>query len=393
MPLRRQTRLLLYCHNTVGLGHISRTVQIAAAAADREDCECRIITGCRFLHRLRLDPRVPIEELPPARVVEGFRLTSVDGEQGEDVMELRGRRIEQFTRSWSPDVFLADHAPLGLGGELVPTLTSARREGWPTRFVWGLRDIRTDPQHAVRTIRKPGNPAVREALGVYCGALAYSDKEWIDPFEVYKNWFLPERCEYVGVVARRPFPTVRPPVPTVVTLAGGGTRGAQLFQMVLKAASPLLESDDLKLRFVVGPFGSMDRLSVPEKLRDRVELLADCSTEEAIRDASLVVSRVGYNTAYTVIQTDVPIVFVPLPAPGQEQGYRARMLARLPDVSVIEEERPRAEEDLRVAIQRGLGSSPVVRELPFRIDGARGAADLLMEIADVKEKAVEASYC
>jgi predicted glycosyltransferase len=137
----------------------------------------------------------------------------------------------------------------------------------------------------------------------------------------------------------------------------------------------------------------MDRLSVPEKLRDRVELLADCSTEEAIRDASLVVSRVGYNTAYTVIQTDVPIVFVPLPAPGQEQGYRARMLARLPDVSVIEEERPRAEEDLRVAIQRGLGSSPVVRELPFRIDGARGAADLLMEIADVKEKAVEASYC
>lgn len=380
MSQRRKTRLLLYCHNAVGLGHIIRTTRIAAAAAEIDDCECRIITGCRFLRSIPLDPRVRAEELPAVRIADGSRIVSAEGDDAR-VLETRAERIEEFTRAWAPDVFLADHSPTGLGGELVRTLTAARREGWPTRFVWGLRDIQVAPQHAPHLIRRPANPALREALAAFCCAIGYSDKKWIDPFEAYKGWVLPPRLDYVGVVTRRPLPPSAPKSPTVVALSGGGHGGAQMFRLLLRAVLPFVESEGVGLRCVVGPFGSGEGLEVPEGLRDRVELLPESSTEEAVRDASLVVSRVGYNTAYTLVQTELPIVFVPLPAPGDEQGYRARLLTRLPNVSVVEQQSPGAEELLRAEVLRGLGSGRAARELPFSVDGARRAAEWLNALA------------
>lgn len=380
MSQQRKTRLLLYCHNAVGLGHIIRASQVAAALANKSNCECAIITGCSFLGRIPIDSRVQIEELPPVRLTRGARFTSVDNQDDGGVMDLRARRIEDFTQAYSPDVFLTDHAPLGLGGELVPTLTAARRQHWPTRFIWALRDIQVAPQHAARMARPPANPTLRAALEAYSGAIGYSDKDWIDPFEPYEKWFLPQRRDYVGVIAQRALPRLQSVSPTAVILSGGGTGGAQLFRLVLQAALPLFESTDVKLRFVVGPFGSKDKLDVPGQLRDRVELLSEASTQETIRDGSLIISRAGYNTAYTVIQTPLPLIFVPFAFPGDEQIYRARMMARLPNVAVIEEDWPNAVLQLRAAMQHGLGSVNVARELPFRTDGAERTADLLMTI-------------
>lgn len=383
MSQRRKTRLLLYCHNAVGLGHIIRTTRIAAAAAEPDDCECRVITGCRFLRSIPLDPRVRAEELPAVRIVEGGRIVPVEGDDAR-VMESRAERIEEFTRAWAPDVFLADHSPTGLAGELVRTLTAARREAWPTRFVWGLRDIQVAPQHASRMIRRPANPALREALAAFCCAIGYSDKQWIDPFEVYKDWLLPPRLDYVGVVTQRPLPPSEPKSPTVVALSGGGQGGADMFRLLLRAVLPLVETEGVGLRCVLGPFGTGEGLEVPGGLRDRVELLPESSAEEAVRDASLVVSRVGYNTAYTLVQTDLPLVFVPLPAPGDEQSYRAGVLARLPNISVVEEKSPGAEELLRAEVLRGLGSGRVERALPFRVDGARRTAEWLKALAETE---------
>lgn len=384
MPQRRKTRLLLYCHNAVGLGHIIRTTRIAAAAAEADDCECRIITGCRFLRSVPLDPRVRAEELPAVRIVEGGRIVPAEGDDSR-VMESRAERIEEFTRAWAPDVFLADHTPTGLGGELIRTLRAARREAWPTRFVWGLRDIQVAPQHAAHMIKRPANPALREALAAFSCAIGYSDREWIDPFEIYKDWgLLPPRLDYVGVVTRRPLPPSEPKSPTVVALSGGGQGGADMFRLLLRAVLPLVESEGVGLRCVLGPFGRGDGLEVPGGLRDRVELLPESSAEEAVRDASLVVSRVGYNTAYTLVQTDLPLVFVPLPAPGDEQGYRARMLTRLPNISVVEQNSPDAEQLLRAEVLRGLGSQRAARDLPFRVDGARRAAEWLNAPAGVE---------
>jgi predicted glycosyltransferase len=192
---------------------------------------------------------------------------------------------------------------------------------------------------------------------------------------------MPSRLDYVGVVARPPLPPVEADATTVVAMPGGGASGAQLFPLLVSALRPLLLSEGVRLRYVVGPYGSAAALDVPEELRGRIELVAEGSAEETVRDASLVVSRVGYNTSYSLVQTDLPLVFVPTPTPGDEQIYRAGKLTQLSNVSVVEETSPQAAELLRAAVRSGLAAGKAKRELPFRVDGARRAAAWLAALA------------
>ena len=393
MPQQPEIKVLLYCHNVTGLGHIVRSARIAEAAAARAGCECCVITGCRFLDRIRIDARVRLVALPPVRMTDGMRFAPVndgDGDGGGDIMEQRGRRIEEFAREWSPDVMLVDHNATGLGGELIPALLAARREGWPTRFVWGIRDIQVAPSPAARALSRPRNPRIRAALECYEGAIAYSDAGWVDTFESYRDYGLPPRRDYVGVVAGRPLPEIETDVPVVVGLTGGGAGGERLFRMLLEACMPLLKAGRARLRFLAGPFAPAEALREAAGVGGEVEVWPTGSVEEAVRDAALVVSRAGYNTAYTLAQTTLPLVFVPYPDPGAEQSYRAGLLARLPNISVVEEHSDGAAGLLAERIERGLGAPRVERELPFRVDGAERAAEWLTRLA-AEEVTFEAS--
>lgn len=381
MAERHKVRLLLYCHNVTGLGHIVRSSRVAAAAAARPDCECRIITGCRFLDRIAVDGRVGVEALPPVEMSDGVRFAPAGEHDGGDIMEERARRIEEFARSWSPDVMLVDHNATGLGGELIPTLLAARREGWPTRFVWGVRDIPAAPAPAGRAPRPPRNPQIRAALDTYGGAVAYSDAGWIETFEGFRDYGLPARRDYVGVVAARPLPPVESPVPVVFGMTGGGWDGARLFRLLLEACRPMGEAGRVRLRFLAGPFAAAEFLGEACAAADWVEVWPTGTAEEGARDAAVVVSRAGYNSAYTLAQTPLPLVFVPFPDPGGEQVYRASLLARLPNVSAVDERAEGAAALLARQVERGLGAGRAERSLPFRVDGAERAAEWLVNFA------------
>ena len=376
-----KTKLLLYCHNAVGLGHIMRTVQVAEALAEKPTVECTIITGCSYLQRIPINQKVRVEALPPVRRGPCMSFVTPEGEDGQARMDERGSRIEKFVRSYAPDVFLTDHAPFGLGGELVPMLTAARQEDWTTRFLWALRDIQFAPQHAASLGRPPANPTLKNAFAAYSGVLGYTDKDWLDPFEAYRSWLLPPQREYVGVVARIAPPRLTPEFPTIVCLSGGGAGAPQLFQLVLAAMRPLMHSNNLRLRFVAGPFGSADQIEVPNEFEEYIDLVAEASTDEAIRDASVVISRAGYNTSYALVQTELPLIFVPLPAPGDEQSYRAQKLARLLNVSAVDQTDPSVPELLRAALEQALNCEPSSRELPFRTDGAARTADFITALS------------
>jgi predicted glycosyltransferase len=394
MSQQPKIKMLLYCHNVTGLGHIVRSARIAGAAAARPGCECCVITGCRFLDRIRIDARVRVVALPPVQLTDGIRFAPVNDDGGGDgdgdIMEQRGRQIEEFAREWSPDVMLVDHNATGLGGELIPALLAARREGWPTRFVWGLRDIQVAPTVAARATGRPRNPRIRAALECYRGAIAYSDAGWVDTFASYRDYGLPPRREYVGVVAARPLPATETDVPVVVGLTGGGAGGERLFRMLLEACLPLLKAKRVRLRFLAGPFAPAEALKEAAGVCGEVEVWPTGSVEEAIQDAALVVSRAGYNTAYTLAQTSLPLVLVPYPDPGAEQSYRAGLLARLPNISVVEEQSHGAAALLAERIVRGLSAPRVARELPFRVDGAERAAEWLTRLA-AEEVTFEAS--
>jgi predicted glycosyltransferase len=374
-------RILFYCHNLFGLGHLARSQRIAEAALDRGGCECQIITGCRFLDQLRLDPRIGIQRLPPVQQDEAGRFIAVDPGM-QEVLRHRAGLIEAFCRQWRPHAVVVDHLPLGLGGELLQLLTAARREQWPTRFIWGI-----PYSEGATAAGRPRNPQLREAYARYDHLIAYTEEAWDDVVGAYRSVGLPARTDYAGIVAARPLPALRDGVPRLVGLSGGGKAGAELLRQVLDATRGLEEARDLTLRFVAGPIGSASELS--RVAGDRpIEVWPEASTERAIQDASVVVSRVGYNTAFTLVQSDLPVVLVPLQLEQGDQLQRAVRLARLPGVWLVDERQPDAKEALARAIREALrGPGSYSRTLPFRTDGAERASQLILLAAQEAQRA------
>ena len=186
----------------------------------------------------------------------------------------------------------------------------------------------------------------------------------------------------MGIIADRPLPPRPNDRPLIVALAGGGTGGAELFRLLLKAIQNKKQEQDARIRCVVGPFGRVEELAQAAELDERVEIWPEGGVEQAVADAAVIVARVGYNTAYHVIQTDRPLILVPLYNEGREQVYRAERLAELAGVWLVDEAGPAAVERLTEAVRAGLASGPAERELPFGLDGAKRAARWVVELVE-----------
>lgn len=370
-------RLVFYCHNVSGLGHIVRTGQVAAAAA-RAGGDCTLITGCRFIGSLEFDPAVALELLPPARLENGVTYVGCDPAlEGADIIELRASRILELVRRIEPDVVLVDHNPVGLGGELLPTLIAAAAERWATRFVWGIAYL----EGTAVGRRPPGNPRIREAIGHYHAAIAYSEPGDLPLLDDCPAWAIPSRAAYVGTVAAPPLPPLPREDGLAVVVAGGGSTALELWRDVIEARRLLPASERLRLRFVVGPMGDADRIAALAAGETDVDVRATSTVAEAVRDAHVVIARSGYNTAAALLRTALPIVFVPVTGISRDQVTRAARLAGRPGVWVVSHgdaaARPAA---IAEALRAARACDPVDRT-GAASDGAANAAAMVLTLA------------
>lgn len=371
-------RVLLYCHNVLGFGHIIRSMRIAAQLIGA--AEVRLITGCRFLDHIRVPKEVEVVMLPALRAEADGRLTAVAGGFLGSVLRKRGKVIAEQVRKWRPHVLLVDHNPFGLMGELVETLDTLGIEVLPTRLVWGIRDIWSSPEYLENMLEQFGGGAgaMSRRLQLYHSAIAYTDDTWLKTLEHYDRSLLPVRTASVGFVTE-PVAASRPSAgtPLVVVLSGGGEGADRLTSLVLDA----IRREPLRLRFVVGPFASANAVLAQAGNGTGIEVWPEGTVEDAIADASLIVSRTGYNTAYTVVQSDLPVTFVPLSGGNEEQSMRAARLAELDRVGTIDDRTANAADALRESILRGITAGARPRPLPFSTDGARHAAKWILDTA------------
>ncbi|NIR27875.1 MAG: hypothetical protein GWN84_00765 [Gammaproteobacteria bacterium] len=369
-------RLLFYCHNVYGLGHVVRSLRIAEAALETAPCETAVITGCRFLDAVPRDARIRVERLPAVTVGRGGGFQAAEPGVGGDVIAQRARAIRAFVEEWRPDVVLVDHHPFGLGGELVETLTAAAEGRLTARFVWGI----PYSEGGAYSLRRPGNPRLSRALHQYVLALGYTDPCWIDAFAGYRDYGLPPRCENVGFVIGR-LPAHRPPrLPRIVALCGGGAGAETFFRLLLAATETLDHTTRPRLRLVIGPFGDRGAVARLARGRSHVEIWPDGAAEAAMADGDMLVARAGYNTAFTAVASPLPVCFVPYRTVDEEQTNRARRLARLENVWVVAEDDADAPRALAAALGAGLRAGPAARDLPFWTDGAEVAARHLLSL-------------
>ena len=334
-------KILMYSHDSYGLGHLRRTLALAEAFVGAETgTSILILTGSTVSSAFRMSFGIDLVKLPSAvkvasRVYEPSRM-SIDF---ENLKNLRSSLIMSAVKSFDPDAFMVDKAPLGMKREVYPALEFLHAERSSTLTVLGLRDVMDDPARIRRNWREGRISSDIETF--YDIILVYGPREIYDPLPEYGlSDAVLRRCHYVGYVGRAHTSEETSDLEFepgyVLVTAGGGGDGFHLLKNYLESLrwpAPAFES-----LVVTGPM--MDDASkrkierLARGLRVRImEFRADM--ERLIRSAGAVVSMGGYNTTVELLVARKPVLIVPRVEPRVEQLIRAQHLADLGLVDMI----------------------------------------------------------
>ncbi len=334
-------RLLLYSHDTYGLGHLRRNLAIANhLLATVPGLQVVLMSGSPTARRFPLPRGLTLVSLPPVVKVGPEEYRGRDPRVDFAVVrQARAAIIADVARRFCPDVFLVDHAPHGMKGELLPALEALRNHSPATRIVLGLRDVLDDPTVVRQLWREQGVLDTLER--VYDRVVVYGSRDLLDVAAEYG--FPPavlDRTSYCGYICRpQAAPSVAGPSSDdrfVLGTAGGGGDGLDVLIATLRAAEALA----LPSLLITGPFMSNgDRCDLAAAVRasraGRMEEFV-AGLETLLPNAAAVVSMAGYNTLCEVIPSGVPAVVVPRVWPRREQAIRARLFADRGLVHVVE---------------------------------------------------------
>ena len=124
-------RILIYSHDSFGLGHLRRCRAIAHAIVDRyKGVSVLILSGSPIIGSFDYLPRVDFVRIPGVIKLHNGEYQSLGLHIALDqTMAMRAAIIRQTAESFRPDLFLVDKEPLGLNGEVAPTLRTHPRPG------------------------------------------------------------------------------------------------------------------------------------------------------------------------------------------------------------------------------------------------------------------------
>lgn len=343
-PARR--RVALYSHDTQGLGHIRRNINIAAALVRAEPTtDVLLITGTPEATMLPLPPSTEVLTLPALHKDRLGRYSArVLGASLEEVLALRSSLISAAVSGFAPEVFIVDKVARGVGGELDRPLAELRRAG-ATRTVLGLRDVLDAPAPTRRDWR--GARTTAAVRDFYDAVWIYGDPQIYDAVREYQ---LPDlvvdKATYTGYLAdagqdrlHARYPgSARLPDRTqefVLCTVGGGQDGVGLARAFLAADFPSGQHGIV----LTGPF-------MPAEERAQLRRWADrrgdatvhdfvSSAHEFIGRASAAVSMAGYNSVCELLSARCPTLLVPRVRPRSEQSIRAGRLHEAGLVDVL----------------------------------------------------------
>ncbi|WP_239113066.1 glycosyltransferase family protein [Halomicronema sp. CCY15110] len=347
-PQGKRSRIVLYSHDTMGLGHKRRNLLIAQALGSSDmPADILMISGMRDASDVPTPAGVDCLTLPAlCKREDGQYQSRRLGLEVEEIIGLRSQLIRTAVKSFQPDVLIVDNVPRGAMRELDPTLEYMRSQPH-SRCVLGLRDVLDTPEAVRRDWRRADNCAVLRH---------YYDAIWIygDPnlYDLRQEYGLPTdiaaKMQPLGYLDQRSRlhyirPSVRanldalnlPQDNLVVCSVGGGQDGAALAQAFAQATFP----EGMTGVLVTGPFMPPE---VQQTLFDQVSQNPQLRIVDYLEEPTLLLAQAsraiamgGYNTTCEILSFQKPALLVPRIAPRQEQWIRAERLHQQGLVDVL----------------------------------------------------------
>ncbi len=375
----RSKRVLLYSHDSFGLGHVSRCRTIANAIVEADQSvSVLILSGSPVVGSYEFRSGVDFVRIPGVVKIETGEYDSANLRMNvEHTLEMRTRIIRDTADIYRPDLFIVDKEPLGLRGEVGPALRLLKDRGTP--LVLGLRDVMDDPaQLAKEWERKNVVPALRDLYDeIWVYGLPQVNKP-LTGIDVPPS--VRHKMVYTGYLRRElplhgdvPHELEEIEGPFILVTPGGGGDGVELVDWVLAA----YETDPNIPYGAVIVFGPFMPATAREAFKERAARFPNIQTltftnnlGALMQSAAGVVAMGGYNTFCEILSFDKRAIIVPRTHPRLEQFIRARAARNIGLIEMLDPNRGRDPQAMATALrhlpQQGLPSDVVV---PGLLDG------------------------
>ena len=386
---RRKQRVLIYSHDSFGLGHLRRCRAIAHSLVDHDpDVSVLILSGSAIIGNYDFGARIDFVRLPGVIKLQDGEYSPLNLHMEiEEMVALRAAIIRQTAEAFAPDLFIVDKEPLGLRGEVGETLVMLKALG--SALVLGVRDILDEPAPlAAEWARKRAMPALET---LYDELWVYGLQQIYDPL---RDLGAPEavlrKVIYTGYLRRLLPPGIPQPAafdgrPYILVTAGGGGDGSAMIDWVLRAYEN--DPDLPHPAFIVfGPFLDLDQRAAfaarIARLSNVDGISFNAHPEGLIANALGVVAMGGYNTFCEILSFDKRAVIVPRMEPRLEQHIRALRAMELGLAQMLSDKDDRDWRLMATALrhlpQQGLPSAVVVPGLLDGLDNVNRLADRVL---------------
>ena len=376
---RDHKRVLIYSHDSFGLGHLRRCRAIAHSLVEADSSvSVLILSGSPIIGSFDFRSRVDFVRVPGVIKLRNGEYVSLNLHIDlEETLAMRSSIIRHTADIFDPDLLIVDKEPLGLRGEVRETLDLLQRRG--TALILGLRDVMDDPEALESEWeRKQAVPALAE----------YYDEIWV--------YGLPQICDplaglavprgvrrrmtYTGYLRRYAVePQVTPEIldilrsEFVLVTPGGGGDGEALIDLVLSA----YEYDralPLPALLVFGPFMLPEQRAEfanrASQLPNVRAITFNARLESLMARAAGVVAMGGYNTFCEILSFDKRALIVPRTAPRLEQYIRSRRAAELGLLTMLSEQEGRDPRVMATALRHLTEQAPPATVvIPGLLDG------------------------
>ncbi|KKX25742.1 glycosyltransferase family protein [Rhizobium sp. LC145] len=380
----KDARILMYSHDTFGLGHLRRCRTIAHALVDGfDEANVLIMSGATIAGAFDYRARVDFVKIPSVIKLRNGDYTSMNGDVSfQDTLKMRESIIRHTAETFEPDIFIVDKEPLGLRREVEDTLIYLKTRG--TRLVLGLRDV-MDAPHLLKS-EWERNDVIRKVDQLYDEIWVYGPPDFYDPLiglDVPST--LRAKMSFVGFLQRQaskePRADIRERDDYVLVTTGGGGDGSELIRDIINAyqADPALTQRAL---VVLGPYMPSDQRQHFRQEGEQIPWLEiiefDNRMEDLIAGARAVVAMGGYNTYCEILSFDKPALIIPRTLPRKEQLIRAMRASELGLIDMLHPDHAidgvRLADSLKKLLER---APPSVTAPDMRLDGLSNICDIV----------------
>jgi len=356
-------RILVYTHNSIGLGHAFRTLAVITGIKQwRPDIDFLVMSGTSIpqiffkegvevikLPSVRLD--IDHEDSPMySRYLSGFEL--------ESIFDFRQRLIMATFDFFQPDVLVIEHNMTGQMSELIPLLMKKwMRKGGPVDFA--VVHICRGIMKWVPLLRIPYQNPRHRSESINIGALydfmyVLEDREVIDINKAFlgNDPDLEKKIRYLGKVTNKVYgelPTREevadrfglPDKKIILVSLGRNQRVIELTQKLLEVFARTNIGSEFQIVIVIDPYLNHDPLDALKRnpLSEGIRFLPFMpDLVDLVHHSELVIARAGYNIVNEILLTGVKAVLIPESHGGGEQELRLQNIDQENIVAMTEEE-------------------------------------------------------